>query len=403
MRRRTEPLVTLELGTSHVRAFVGEPAEHAEGGLSLLGMGESESAGIRKGELVHFESVAKCVQQAVEQAEERADVTIAEVHLVLSGAHIQAQHNLGTVSVEGAIDEDDLARARAAAREIALPQDHEVLHHVMGRCLVDGALCTSPLNMVGRSLSQNVLAIHGSRARMINLAKAVKSLNLEIRGMAFGGLCAAMATLTPDQRYEDGALLIDLGAGTTDYIVWTAEGASAAGVIGVGGDHVTNDISHAFHLPTPLAERIKLEHGDALLHPIFRTRRLNIQETGLGKAPRSIRLYDLHNVISLRMEETLGLIRARLDSQKLLTQLKGGVVLTGGGARMANILQLAENIFGLPCAVGEPRGIDGLSKQLLRPEYATGLGALLYAEKTEREQAARAGGFWRKLGRWIGW
>ena len=116
-----------------------------------------------------------------------------------------------------------------------------------------------------------------------------------------------------------------------------------------------------------------------------------------------IRLYDLHNVISLRMEETLGLIRARLDRQKLLTQLKGGVVLTGGGAHMENILQLAENVFGLPCAIGEPRGIDGLSKQLARPEYATGLGALLYAEKTEREQAARAGGFWRKIVRLIGW
>ena len=401
MRRRTEPIVSLELGTSHVRAFVGEPGEH--GGMTLLGMGECESAGIRKGELVHFESVAKCVQQAVEQAEERADVTIAEVHLALSGAHIQGQHNLGTVTVGGAIDEDDLERARAAARDIALPQDHEILHCVMGRCLVDGALCTSPLDMVGRTLAQNVLVLHGNRARMINLAKAVKSLNLEIRGMAFSGLCAAMAALTPDQRYEDGALLIDLGAGTTDYIVWTAEGASAAGVIGVGGDHVTNDISHAFHLPTALAERIKLEHGDALLHPIFRTRRLSVQEDGIGKSARSIRLYDLHNVISLRMEETLGLIRARLDRQKLLTQLKGGVVLTGGGACMANILQLAENVFGLPCAIGEPRGIDGLSKQLARPEYATGLGALLYAEKTEREQASRARGLWHKLVRLIGW
>ena len=401
MRRRTEPLVSLELGTSHVRAFVAEPGEH--GGLALLGMGECGSQGIRKGELVHFESVVKCVQQAVEQAEEKADVTIAEVHLALSGAHIEGQHNVGTVSVEGAIDEDDLERARNAARDIALPPDHEVLHHLMGRCLVDGALCTSPIDMVGRSLSQNVLVVHGLRSRMINLVKAVKSLNLGIRGMSFSGMCSAMATLTPDQRYEDGALLVDLGAGTTDWIVWTAEGPAAAGAIGVGGDHVTHDISYAFHIPNDLAERIKIEHGDALLHPIFRTRRLNIQESGLGKSARSIRLYDLHNVISLRMEETLGLIRARLDSQKLLTQLKGGVVLTGGGARMANILQLAENIFGLPCAVGEPRGIDGLSKQLLRPEYATGLGALLYAEKTEREQAARAGGFWRKLGRWIGW
>ena len=238
---------------------------------------------------------------------------------------------------------------------------------------------------------------------MINLTKAVKALNLEIRDMSFSGMCAAMATLTPDQRYEDGALLIDLGAGTTDYVVWTAEGASAAGAIGVGGDHVTNDISHAFHVPTDLAEQIKLRHGDALLHPIFRPRRLAIQESGIGKSARSIRLYDLHNVISLRMEETLGLVRARLERQKLLNQLKGGVVLTGGGARMPNILQLAENVFGLPCAIGEPRGIDGLSKQLLGPEYATGLGALLYAEKTEREQAARAGGFWRKLARWIGW
>jgi cell division protein FtsA len=244
------------------------------------------------------------------------------------------------------------------------------------------------------------LIVHGLYSRMINLVRVVKSLKLDVAELLFSGLCSAMSVLSAEQKHQ-GVLLIDLGGGTTDFVVYAQAKIADAGVIAVGGDHVTNDIARAFRLPTSEAEALKLQHGDAMVSAAGRTRRLALP-AGAGETPRTAKLSDLQTVVHLRVEETFGLIRSRLQQQNLLHSLGGGVVLSGGGAHLKNVSQLAEKVFGLPCEIGVPRNVSGLAANLAVPEYATGVGTVLCGYKNDRLKAEQQRSVWRNIGQWFG-
>jgi cell division protein FtsA len=172
-------------------------------------------------------------------------------------------------------------------------------------------------------------------------------------------------------------------------------------VIGVGGDHATNDIARAFRLSTTDAEALKIQYGDAMVSAAGRTRRLPLPAVA-GEAARTAKQSDLQTIVHLRMEETFGLIRSQLQQQKLLHLLGGGVVLTGGGAYLKNATQLAEKVFGLPCEVGVPRNVSGLTANLAVPEYAAGIGAVLCGYKNVRNLADQKKSVLKKVGHWFG-
>ena len=393
-----EPIVALEIGTSRVRVFVGEGRE--DEGLMITAVGDSASSGMRKGEMYHFESVCACVETALRQAEEAANLTINEVYLAMSGSQIEGMPNRGEIPVDGEITQDHVEHVLRVAREVTLPADRQVLHSIVGQYSVDGLCGVMPVGMVGKTLAVDVLLVHGLYSRMINLVRVVKARKLEVADMLFSGLCSAMAVLSADQKRQ-GALLIDLGGGTTDYVVYAQEKIADAGVIGVGGDHVTNDLARAFCISTNEAEALKLQHGDAMVSAAGRTRRIPLPQAA-GEGPRTAKQSDLQTIVHLRMEETFGLIRARLQQRNLLHLLGGGVVLTGGGAHLKNVDQLAQKVFGLPCEIGVPRNVSGLAANLAVPEYATGVGAVLCAYKTVRARAAQSRSVGRKILRWFG-
>jgi len=393
-----EPIVAVEIGTSRVRVFVVEARE--EGGLVVTAVGESASSGMRKGEMVDFKSVCSCVEVALHQAETAANLTINGVYLVMSGSEIEALPNRGEIPVEGEITAEDVERVRSVAKEVTLPAGREILHSIMGQYGVDGFNGVSPEGMTGHVLSADMLIVHGVASRMLNLVKVVQEQKLDVLEILFSGLCAVTATLSTEQKLQ-GVLLIDLGAGTTDYVTYAQARIADAGVIGVGGDHITNDIASAFCILGPEAEGLKREYGDALASAVGRTRRIPLP-TRVGDAPRTAKLYDLQTIIHLRMEETFGLIRARLQEQDLLNQIRGGVVLTGGGAYLKNVALLAEKVFGLPCSVGVPRNVSGLSPNLAMPEYATGIGAALYGYRCARQKADQTPSALKKVLQWFG-
>ena len=393
-----EPIVALEIGTSRVRVFVGEARE--DGGLMITAVGDAASSGMRKGEMFHFESVCSCVETALRQAEEAANLTINEVYLAMSGSQIEGLPNRGEIPVDGEITPEHVNHVLRVAKEVTLPSDREILHSIVGQFSVDGLSGVRPVGMMGHQLAADVLIVHGLHSRMINLVRVVKSLKLEMAEPLFSGLSSATAALSAEQKLQ-GVLLIDLGAGTTDYVAYAQSRIADAGVIGVGGDHVTNDIARAFRLPIMEAEALKLQNGDAMVSAAGRTRRLPLP-AGAGETPRTAKLSDLQTLIHLRMEETLGWIRARMQQQNLLHLLGGGVVLTGGGAYLKNVAQLAEKVFGLPCEIGVPRNVSGLTANLAVPEYSTGVGAVLCGYKSARMKADQQKGVLRRLGQWFG-
>ena len=394
------PIVALEIGTTVVRAVIGESRD--DGHLMITGLGECPSRGVRKGEIVDFDNALACVREALQLAEENGRVIINLVLLVVSGGHIMSLVNRGSVPIMNSrkeITESDIDHVMTTARAVNLPTDRQVLHTICQYFHVDdqeGVI--DPEGMEGSKLSADMLIIHGLLMRLRNVVKVVRTVKVDVEDVAFGGLCAALAVLTPEDK-ESGSVVIDLGGGTTDYVVYAHNAIAAAGSFGVGGDHVTNDIARGLRIPIADAERLKEDSGSAMVEMAARSQKVGLPaESGLPD--RAVKLSDLHTITHLRMDETLNLVKSELMEKSLLRSLGAGVVLAGGGAHMKNIVRLAEKVFGLPCRVGKPRGVAGLAVVTEGPEYAAIVGMARYGIKS-MEQKERAGGrlkgFMRKL------
>jgi cell division protein FtsA len=384
------PIVALEIGTTMVRAVIGESRD--DGHLMITGLGECPSRGVRKGEIVDFDNALACVREALQLAEENGRVIINQVHLVVSGGHIMSLVNRGSVPIMNSrkeITDSDIDHVLATARAVSLSPDRQVLHTICQYFHVDdqeGVI--DPEGMEGSKLSVDMLIIHGVLMRLRNVVKVVRTVRMDVEDVAFGGLCAALAVLTAEDK-ESGSVVIDLGGGTTDYVVYARNAIAAAGSFGVGGDHVTNDIARGLRIPIADAERLKVDAGSAMVEMAARSRKVALPaESGLPG--RAVKLSDLHTIVHLRMEETLNLVKSELMEQNLLHSLGGGAVLIGGVAHMKNIARLAEKVFRLPCRIGKPRGIAGLAVVTEGPEYAATVGMARYGVKS-MEQKERSG------------
>jgi cell division protein FtsA len=382
------PLVALEIGTTKVRAMVAEARDDDH--LMILGMGECASRGVRKGEIVDFDTALSCVRTALHAAEENSNVSIAQVFVPVSGGHIQGCVNRGSVPVAGAgreISVDDVDYVMEAARAVNLPPDREILHTICQQFYLDDQQgVINPIGMEGSRLSLDMLILFGVRARLRNLVRIARSVPVDVQDVAFGGLCAALAVLTPHEK-DNGVLVIDLGGGTTDYVAYAGSCIADAGSLAVGGDHVTNDIARGLRIALGQAEQLKENSGRAIIDLASRGHRIELPADS-GPQGRVVRMGDLHIIASLRMEEILSQVKAEVLRNDLLHRFGSGVVLTGGGAYMKDVAPLAEKVFGLPCQVGRPKDVSGLAMATEGPEYATPIGMLRYAVRTARREAA---------------
>ena len=373
------PIAALEIGTSKIRAVVGEQLENGQ--MMVIGLGECPSRGVRKGEIVHFGNVIACVKNALEMAEEQSRVSINEVHLLVSGGHIQAVINHGNVPVEdGEISEQDVERVMEVGRTLNLPHDRAVLHTINQHYYVDDQPgVVNPLGMTGSKLSVDMLIIYAIRNRIRNAVRVLKSTQVDVCDVAFSGLCSALAVLTPQQK-ESGVIVLDLGGGTTDYLVYGGQAISCAGSLAVGGDHITNDISVGLRIPHAQAERLKTEWGSALPDTVTPAQTVSLKAEG-GFPGRHVNLADLHRIIHARMEEILEMVKAEVSRDNPLSMAGAGVLLTGGGAHLKNVTDLTAQVFELPCHVGMPRNISGLATVTDGPQYAAPIGMIRYGFK----------------------
>jgi len=386
------PVVGLEIGTSKVVALAGELRE--DGHVMIAGMGEAPSSGVRKGEIIDLENAAVCVRSALAMAEESGRVDIHQVHLTVSGGHIQSVSNRGTVPVfdrEAGITREDVEQVKEVARAVNLPPDREILHTIWQNfCIDDQERVVKPEGLEGAKLALDVLVLHGVRNRLNNTIRVVRSLHLDVQDVAFSGLCAALAVLTQQQK-KSGAVLIDLGGGTTNYVAYADGVLAAAGAIGTGGDHVTNDIAVAFSVPNPQAESLKRSAGSAVVKSGTGAPRVAVPPAG-GFPGRQVSVKALQTVINARMHEIFSTVRRRLDGEGILHHVGAGVVLVGGGSRLKDSEELARQIFGMPCAAGAPGNVSGLAAVTEGPAYAACAGMVLYGFRAWAESRRRVGG-----------
>ena len=389
----SHPIAVLEAGTSEVRVLVAEPRE--DGQLMITGIGRTPSSGVRKSEIVDLENAKICVKSALNEAENSAGVSIQEVWMVFSGAHIRHVVNRGTVTVmseDQIVSVEEREEAMEAARAVSLPHDHEMIHSICGHYHIDGNKegILNPDGMTGSRLSVDMLILYGASNRLRNLIRLAEDSGVEVADVAFGGLCSGFSVLTPQQK-EVGAILIDLGAGSTDFVVYSDRVVALAGSLGVGGDHVTNDLAMGLNLSTQQAERVKVQHGAAMVDLGSRGRRVPVPpETGFRA--RDILSRDANTVIHARMEEVFELIRNRIREEVPRKNFGAGVILTGGGARMQRVQDLASRVFEMPCHIGYPRDMSGLALPAESPEYASLVGMLKYGMR-EQSVSVKGPGF----------
>ncbi len=392
MRARNDngdTVVGLEIGTTKVVFMVAEQRDDAD--ITVRALATHPTTGLRKGQVVDYESARTCLRETLHELEQNYSIPIHRLFLSLSGPHIQTSRNRGHVAVlndDHEITEEEVRHVKQVAAAITLPEDRVVLHTIFGRYRIDDEQSVlRPEGMEGARLSADMLAVHGSQTHLRNLAKLVRDLDLECRATVFSGYASAAAVVRPEQK-RSGVVVIDLGGGTTDYIAYASETIAAVGVLGVGGEHVTNDIAQAFGLTTREAEHIKLDHGSAW--PERTTKAIELPRQYNRK--RTVPLASLRTVIHARMEETFGLIRERLESEGILAHVGAGILLTGGGALLRDADVLAEKIFGKPCTVASPWRLHG-EGMADRPELATVAGLVRFGLRNESDAGRRSGLF----------
>ncbi len=382
-------IVGLEIGTSKVCAVVGELGK--DGALNIVGLGQARSRGVRKGEIADAPMAEEDIRHAIVEAEQMADVEIRSVYLGVTGGHVRGFNNRGVhpvVSADREISEEDVQDVIKNAKTINLPAQNHVVHAIRQHFLVDDQTgITNPVGMLGSRVEVDVHVVHGNLNRLQNAIRAVKGLQLEVDDIVFTGLACALALLTNEQK-ELGSLVIDVGGGTTEYVVYSNGIVKYTGVLAVGGDHVSNDLAYGLKVPLSRAEQLKIDHGSALPDPSSKGQSVPLSND-LGLPIKTVNLGHLRRIMSLRLEEIFQLIAQDLEQAGVLDYLRSGVFICGGGARIPEIAKLAEQVLGLPVSLGKTNSISGLKSALDQPEFATSIGLVKFGSFQQRKRAAK--------------
>jgi cell division protein FtsA len=403
MGRRAPLIVGLDVGTYKIGVVV---AEVTENGAEIVGIGTAASKGLRRGVVVNMDATVDAIQKAVGEAELMAGCEIRAVVAGSAGSHIKGFNSHGVVAVKNReVAPGDVERVIDAARAVALPTDREVLHVLPQEFIVDDQDgIREPLGMAGVRLEARVHIVTGGISSGQNLIKCCNRAGIHVLDVLAGPLAAAEAVLTPEER-ELGVVLIDLGGGTSDMVVYQAGAIRHTAVIPVGGSHVTSDLAAALCTPVPEAERLKQRHGSALARYTPQDQMIEVPGLG-GRAPHTLSRRSLAEVIEPRAEEMLTMVRAEIERTGCHQGLVSGVVLTGGGAVLEQMSTLAERVFHLPVRLGVPLHLNGLVDVVASPMYSTAVGLVLHGLKQDAH-GSRSEGVLGQLGlvreRMMGW
>jgi cell division protein FtsA len=376
--RKSEILVGLDLGSSRVKAVVADTSDR--GLPEILGTGESDSRGIESGVIVNMEKASESIRAAVEAAEESADVDIGRVLVAIDGEHIKGIDSRGVIAVSrtaGEITRDEVATVLDAAKTLALPVGRAILEVLPQEFFVDGQRgIRDPIGMSGVRLGSNVHIVTASQQVVDNVSRAVRRAGLRAASVTLRPLAAAEASLSEDEK-ELGVLLINLGGGTTGLVLYQGGAVRHVAAIGWGGLSVTNDIAVGLGIPVSRAEQLKRESACAMVS-LAEDAVLEIPSVG-GRPPRESSLMMLAAIVEPRVREILEMVLNELRSTEYSAKVPAGVVLTGGGARLEGVCEVAEDVFGMPARVGLPGHASGQFGALADPAYAAAVGTTLLA------------------------
>ncbi|GAA5141743.1 cell division protein FtsA [Prosthecobacter algae] len=374
----------LEIGTSKICVVVGEAKR--DGTIKILGVGTAPSRGVRKGEIVDFDTVHTCLNDALVRAEDYSDVMIRNVFLGVSGGHIESVNNRGCYRLpadQSEITEDDVEEVKEIARNVPAPQDSISMHSVTRQYIVDGVEAVrQPIGRQARQLEADYHIVHGSLPRIQNSIKCVKEVPLEVEDVVFNGIAAAQVVLNREAKRE-GAMMIDLGGGTADFVLYEDGMLTISGCIPLGGDHISQDIAMALQIPHGRAEALKVTEGSCEYEDVPPGEMVRVEDdTGyvLGEVERAF----LNEVIYLRVREILEQVHQRCEGHT--GRIAAGVYLTGGTSLLKGIDVVAREVFGMKVTRAGSAPVSGVTATFENPQFSAPIGLIRYAQILDQEK-----------------
>ena len=370
-------IVGIDIGTTKVCTLVAREERPEE--MRILGVGIEPSMGIRKGTVVDMAAASQSIVRSVEKAERTSGLEINSALVSLAGSHVSSVNSKGVVAITGrTIDIDDVGRAVESARAIAVPHNREVVHVIQRGFTIDGQEgIRTPLGMHGYRLEVETHIITAAAATMENLRQCVSASNVEVSQFVLNPLASAEVVLNETER-NMGALVCDIGGGTTDIAIYIDGDIWHTSVLAVGGNHVTSDIAHGLRLPVSQAEEIKLQHGHALQSEVSPDEYFTIHPFGEEK-PAQINRQELATIIEARVEEIFSLVLQEVKRSGYDGLLPAGMVLTGGSSALPGIRTLASKVLGIPVRIAQPENLIGMTDKLFSPAFSTSVGLLRWA------------------------
>ncbi len=390
MPKNAPYLVSLDIGSCKVCALIAEP--QSGGRVDVLGKGTAVHKGARRGAIIDVPATVDAIKRATEEAEIMAGAQIERAVVGVAGPAIKSFNSRQVVAVAAKnreISREDIQRSLDAARSVPIPTEFEILHVLPREFVVDGQEgVADPLGMVGSRLEADVHVVTVPVATVQNLLNCVNRAGVEVIEMVLEPLAAGEAVLTPDER-ELGIVLADIGGGTTEVAVWRGGALAHTAVLPVGGDHFTNDLAVVLKTPVPDAERLKRKYGSALAALVSDDETLDVPLTG-GRGVHPVRRREIAEILQPRAEELLQLLWEDAVREVPASELRAGLVLTGGGADLDGLLEVAEQVVGVPVRRGVPQAVGGLKDIVAAPEWACAVGLLMFGSAAASAPARRA-------------
>jgi cell division protein FtsA len=358
-----------------------------DGEMRILGVGESPSRGVRKGEIVDFKNATQCVHDALADAEDRSDHEIKSVWLAISGSHIKSFNNRSSLTLpeETTITAKEIESVEFKAKEAGIPKEDVIIHSVIQRYYVDGQEgVIDPQNMMGTKLEADFHIVHGVANRIQNAIRCVREFDIDVEDIVVNSVASAQVVLGEQQK-QAGAVLIDIGGGVTDYIVYRDGAVCHSGVIAIGGDHITNDLCIGLRIPITRAEKLKIEEGSALTSNIPPGDRITLKND-TGFSGKDIERQMLNMIIQARLEELFTILHKRIQEVVPEHLLGAGILLTGGCSLLRGIREVAESVFpGTPVYLAHAQSVSGPMSAFENPQLSTCIGAAKYAQAVHAE------------------
>lgn len=396
----------IDVGSSKFATIIAQVTPEEEK-VNIIGAASVPSTGVRKGQIVNIEEATSGIISSVEAAERMAGYSLSKTFVSVGGAHIVSQNSKGVVAVaepEGEITHDDVKRVIEAARAISLPSSREIIHCLPRFFTVDSQEgVKDPLGMTGVRLEVETHIITGSSTAMRNLAKCVAEVGADIEGLVFGGIAASEATLTETEK-ELGVVLVDIGGGTTEIVIFVEGAPAYTCVLPIGAKNVTADLAIGLRLSLESAEKLKISLSEKPKKPALpeteeqreekkeekESDEVDLSTLGIYEETKTVsRKTLIEGIIKPRLNEIFTMVGLEVKKSGFGGMTPSGIVLTGGGALTVGAVESAKRTLSMPVRIGIPTGVSGLVDDVLNPAFASSLGLVLYGGKTQETGLGR--------------